>query len=269
MTAEPTIVPPDEAPPEEPEEQHGRTDLTIMEHLLELRNRVIVCALAVVIGVIACAFFWSEILDFLLEPARTNPDVGGDDFRLNSFSPTDRIVAIFKIALYGGILVASPVIVYQILAFTVPGLTAGERKVLLTGIIGAGIFLFGGMAFAYYIILPQSLEFLLGLAEDQIQNTIGIKQYSDFVIRIVFWVGISFELPMIIALAARIGLVRAGQLIRFWRYAIILVFVIAAVVTPTPDPLTQSLVAVPLMGLYLIGILFAWILYTPRLESPA
>ena len=261
MTAEPRPAIETEASEHRGQEFTGGPELTILEHLVELRNRVLVSGVALLIGILVCFFFWQEILDLMLRPAQSRL---GEEYRLASFSPTDRIVALFKIGLYGGMVVASPVIVYEVMAFVVPGLTPKERRVLFFGMFGAVFFLLAGMAFAYFIILPVSLDFLLGLASEQTETVTGIKQYTDFVVRVVFFVGLSFELPMVIALAARIGLVNARQLIGFWRYAIVLVFVVAAVVTPTPDPLTQTLVAGPLLALYVVGIAFAWILYKPR-----
>ncbi len=258
---------PEPAPEDAPPEEHPSFgEMTLMEHLRELRNRVLICSVAVVIGVVGCLYFWSDILALLMEPA---PDVLNADgelepFQVASFSPTDRIAVIFKIGLYGGLLVASPVIIYQILAFIVPGLTPRERRLILPGLFGAVAFLLGGMAFAYFIILPASLGFLLELGDDQFLTLTGAKQYIDFVTRIVFWVGVSFELPMVLAIAAKLGMVRAKQLLGFWRYAIVIVFVIAAIVTPTPDPLTQSLVAGPLFALYFVGILMAFIVQPRR-----
>ena len=358
MAIETSIVNPEELPEGVPEE-YANSDLTIMEHLVELRNRFVVSALALIVGVMVVLFFtWDppssmpNTFNILLEPARQRIDfnfktaqevivsqvevvdpvtgelvpidpetitpetafrddlgldafeldsllntfareaTGGfilpidlddinkittvedavevlgskseDNFRLASFSPTDRISAIFKVSIYGGILIAMPVLIYQTLAFIVPGLTPGERKTLLAGVLGCLVFLLGGMAFAYFVVLERALGFLLGVASENVENVIGINEYISFVTRIILWIGIAYQLPMVLALMARIGLVTAGQLLRFWRYAIVLVFVIAAIATPTPDPLTQSFVAVPLLGLYFLGVLFAWILYTPR-----
>jgi sec-independent protein translocase protein TatC len=239
-------------------------EMTLIEHLLELRTRVLISAIALVLSTLLAFYFWETILGWLLAPAREQIP----DFRVASFSPMDRIGVVFKIGLYGGLLMASPVFIYQALAFVVPGLTAAERKLLLPGILGTILFLMAGMAFAYWVILPASLGFLLSVGTEQIDNVTGIKQYIDFVTRIVFWVGISFELPMVIALLARLGMVRARQLIGFWRYAIVLIFVIAAVITPTPDPLTQTLVAGPLVVLYVVGILFAFMLQRPPRTIP-
>lgn len=248
-----------------PEDIRLPGDMTLIEHLKELRNRVIVSALAVVIGVAVCFFFWETIFGWMLAPARE--EIPG--FSVTSFSPLDRISVIFKIGMYGGLIIASPVVIYEILAFITPGLTAKEKKILFPGLIGIVIFLMLGMAFAYWVILPRSLGFLLELGGEDINDAQGIKQYTDFVTRIIFWVGICFELPVVLGIMARLGMVRAKQLLSFWRYAIVCVFVVAAVVTPTPDPLTQGLVAGPLFILYWVGVLFAWLLQRPRPVLPA
>jgi len=244
----------DRTTPRATEEFTGGPEMTLIEHLIELRRRVIISALAVVVGIIVCAVFWEDILGWLLAPARERTP----DFQVSSFSPTDRIAILFRIALYGGLLVASPVVVYEILAFVVPGLTPRERRLVLPVLFGSAVFLLGGMAFAYWIILPASLGFLLDFGSENIQNVIGIRQYVDFVTRIVFWVGVSFELPMLMMFLSRLGIATPGKLLGLWRYALVVVFIIAAVVTPTPDPLTQSLVAGPLFVLYFVGIVRAW-----------
>ena len=256
----------DASPPLEsvPAGHPGGPEMTLLDHLKELRNRVLVSAIAIVLGMLVCFIFWQDILGWLLAPAREQIE----GFRVASFSPTDRIGIIVKIGLYGGMMLASPVLIYELLAFVVPGLTPRERRLLIPGIAGTVFFLLGGMAFAYWIILPASLGFLLELGSNEIENVTGIKQYVDFVVRIVFWVGVSFELPMVMLLAARLGLVRARQLLGFWRYALIVVFVIAAVVTPTPDPITQTMVAGPLIILYFVGILFALLVQKPRDPAP-
>ena len=248
------------------ESGQGGTEMTLVEHLIELRNRVIKSAIALALGLALSAFFWETILGWLLAPARQDIP----DFKLSSFSPIDRIGIIFKIILYGGLIVSMPVILYQALAFVLPGLTSKERKMLAPGMIGAVIFLLAGMAFAYWVILPASLTFLLNVGSDNFNNVINGKEYIDFVTRIIFWVGVAFEMPIVIALAARFGLVGARQLLGFWRYAIVIIAILAAVITPTPDPLNMSLVMGPLLFLYFVGILFAWIVQKPRArEAPA
>ncbi len=238
----------------------GGAEMTLLEHLKELRNRVIICALALVIGVTVSIVFWETILGWLLAPARE--EIPG--FRLRVTSPVETIGIIFKIGIYGGLAIASPVWVYELLAFITPGLTPRERRMIFPGLIGVVLFLLAGMAFAYWIILPRSLGFLLTLGSSNIDPLITAKPYMDFATRIVFGVGIAFEVPMVLTIAAHFGLVRARQLLHFWRYAIVVVFVIAAVVTPTPDPFNQSLVGGPLLLLYFLGILMAKIVEKPR-----
>ncbi len=256
MTAAPELPPPIEPV----RDYRGGPEMTLMEHLKELRNRVLVAAVALVIATLVCFFFWEAIMGWLLAPARAQDP----DFRVASFSPTDRIGVLFRIGLYGGVLLSSPVIAYEVLAFIIPGLTPKERKMLLPGLFGIIFFLLSGMAFAYWVILPVSLDFLLHFGSDQFDDVIHAPAYISFVTRIIFWVGISFELPMVLALAARLGLVTWRALLGFWRYAIIVVFVIAAIVTPTPDPITQTFVAGPLLALYFVGVVLAYFFGQPR-----
>jgi len=246
--------------PDQEEPYFGSGEMTLLEHLRELRNRVLVCAVAVVVSMTVCLFYWETIVGWLLAPAREQHP----DFQLSVFGPTETIGVLFKVGMYGGLLLASPVVLYEFLAFVLPGLTPKERKLIFPALIGVVGFLLAGMAFAYWVILPASLSFLLDLGSENFDPVIGAKQYMDFAIRIIFWVGICFELPMVLALCARLGLVRAKQLFGFWRYAVVIIFIIAAIVTPTPDPLTQSMVAGPLLALYGVGILFAWLVQPRR-----
>jgi sec-independent protein translocase protein TatC len=258
MSAEP--APEQESYPQIAAIPSGGPEMTLLEHLKELRNRVIVSAVALVVGVVICLIFWQTILGWLLAPARAEHP----GFKLYVFSPTETIGILFKVGLYGGLILASPVWIYEFLAFVVPGLTPREKKMIFPGLVGVVFFLASGMAFAYWVILPASLGFLLDLGGENFQTAIGGPQYIGFATRIIFWVGVAFELPMVLALAARFGLVRAGQLLHFWRYAVVIIFVIAAVITPTPDPFNQSLVGFPLLGLYLIGVGMAKIVQKPR-----
>lgn len=228
-------------------------EMTLIEHLLELRNRLFVSAAAVVLGSIVCFIFWETILGWLLAPARQK--IPG--FVVVSSSPVDRVGVLFKIGMYGGFALASPIVIYEILAFIVPGLTKRERRMVLPVILATLAFLMAGMAFAYWVVLPLSLGFLLSFGKDQIQNQIRIGEYINFVLRTVFFAGLAFELPVVMGLLGWLGLVRAGRMLRFWRYAIVLVFVAACFIVPTPDPFDQTIVAVPLLGLYFLGCLLA------------
>jgi len=236
--------------------------MTLMEHLQELRFRLMVSAVGVVTGLAVSAYFGEQIIDFLKEPAKSrNPD-----FQLTFIEPFELFATYFRVSMLGGLIFGMPIILYQGLRFVSPGLKPGERRWLYLTVIGAtGLFL-GGVAFAYYVALPPALDFLLNFGSDLAQPQIRVSSYIDFVTRLLFWTGVTFETPLVIMFLGRFGIIRPGQLLRWWRLAIVGAFVIAAVVTPTIDPVTQSLVAGPIIALYFLGIVLAW-LVRPRRAS--
>ncbi len=160
-----------------------------------------------------------------------------------------------------------PVIVYQALRFVSPGLRPGERRWLYLTVLGAFILFLAGVAFAYYVALPPALDFLLNFGNDLAEPNIRVGSYIDFVTRLLFWTGVTFETPLVIMFLARFGIVSAGRLLHWWRLAFVAAFVVAAIVTPTVDPVTQSLVAGPIIVLYFLGIALAW-LVQPRRPEP-
>jgi sec-independent protein translocase protein TatC len=242
-------------------------EMTLVEHLKELRNRLMVAGIVLLVCVVASFIFWERILEFLMIPGRDAWPADRGEFRLVNFGPTDTFFLAMKIALYSGVILSTPVAVYEIMAFVVPGLTANERKLILPALFGTAFFLLLGMSFAYYVILPASLNFLFDFGNQQVETIPQATLYINFALRIIFWVDIAFELPMVIALLARLGLVTARKVLSFWRYAIVLIFILAAVITPTPDPITQTFVAGPLIVLYVVGIFLAWMVQ-PRKKEP-
>lgn len=242
-------------------------EMTLVEHLRELRNRLLIAGIALIICIVGSFIFWEQILEVLMEPGRNAWPEGEENFRLINFGPTDTFFLAMKIALYSGIILATPVLVWQIMAFVVPGLTSNERKLILPALLGTAFFMLLGMAFAYFVILPASLNFLFDFGNDQVETIPQATLYINFALRIIFWIGIAFELPMVIALLARLGIVRAKKVLGFWRYAVVLIFVLAAVITPTPDPITQTFVAGPLVVLYIVGILLAWLVQPKRKQD--
>jgi sec-independent protein translocase protein TatC len=259
-----TSVAPTGAPGGEPEPERSERYLTLVEHLQELRRRLIICAVAVVIGLAISATFTDDLLRFLKEPAEER----SQDFHLIFLEPFESFVTYFKIALMGAIVLAMPVIMYQILAFIAPGLRPNEKRWLYGTVAGSvGLFL-AGVAFAYYIALPPALGFLLNFQDDIAEPQIRLGSYFDFVLRLLFWTGVSFQTPIVVMFLARLRIVTARRLVGWWRLAIVGAFVIAAVVTPTPDPVTCTIVALPLIGLYFLGIVLAF-LVQPRGAAPA
>ncbi len=256
-----------QAPPEPvqtPEGEPSEKYLTLLEHLEELRFRLFVSAAGVVAGLIVSAFFGGRLIEFLKEPAEArNPD-----FQLQFIEPFELFATYFRVSLLGGLIFGMPVIVYQALRFVAPGLRPNERRWLYSTVAGAFLLFLGGVAFAYYIALPPALDFLLHFGNDLAEPNIRVGSYIDFVTRLLFWTGVSFETPLVVMFLARFGIVTARQLLRWWRLAIVAAFVVAAVVTPTIDPVTQSIVAGPIIVLYFLGIALAW-LVRPRREPAA
>ncbi len=247
----PAQAPPGEPPPEPPEQeqQRGKT-LTLLEHLLELRYRLMVAAGALLLGVLVSLWpLTGWFIDFLAEPGRDRVE----DFELIFTEPLEYWTSYFRVSLLLGFALSMPVIIYQLLAFVAPGLTPQERRWLYPIVLGASLAFVAGAAFAYYIELPPALSFLVGNTGD-VRPLIRIKSYIDFVTRVILVTGIVFELPLVVMGLAKLGVVTSRKLLGWWRYAIVLAFVGAAVVTPSIDPITQSLVAGPMIVLYFLGI---------------
>ncbi len=247
-----------------PEEAEGKY-MTILEHLEELRWRLFVGALWVVIGLAISAAFGERIIQFLKEPAEARRP----DFSLQFIEPFEFVMTYFRVSLLGGLIFGMPMVVYQLLMFISPGLTRQERRWVWGTVLGASILFMSGCAFAYYVALPPALSFLLQFGRDIAQPNIRIGSYIDFVTRLIFWTGVAFEVPLIVAYLARFRIVNWRQLLRWWRMAVVGAFVLAAIVTPSIDPVTQSLVAGPIIALYLLGVGLAWALEPKSQPSPS
>jgi len=170
--------------------------------------------------------------------------------------------AYFRVALLAGIAIAMPVLVYETLAFIGPGLTRAERRWVYPVALGASVAFVAGAAFAYYIELPPALRFLLN-SSGGIEPFINVTSYIDFTTRLMLVTGLVFELPLFVMGLAKLHIVSSRKLIGWWRYAFVLAFVVSAVVTPSIDPITQTLVAVPMVILYFLGIILAKLVEGP------
>ena len=249
-----------ELPPEAPEGTAREKYLTLMEHLEELRYRLFMSALGVVLGLAVSAYFGERIIEFLKQPGE---DTG--KLRLQFIEPFEMFVTYFRVSLLGGLILGMPVIVYHGLRFVAPGLTAGERRWLYGTVVGSTVLFLAGVAFAYFVALPPALDFLFNFGSGlDVEANIRIGSYIDFVTRLLFWTGVSFQTPLVIMFLGRFGIVSARQLLRWWRPAIVAAFVVSAIVTPTIDPVTQSLVAGPIIVLYFLGIVLAWLVAPKR-----
>ena len=223
--------------------------LTIIEHLEELRGRLIKSVIALTVTTLFSFVFAKQFLQLLIVPMGETPPV--------SSSPTTNIVVFTKVALISGVALAMPVLVYQLISFIAPGLTRQEKRYFYFVLPGATISFVAGIAFAYFVMLPMAIPFLKGFLSDLIHPSWFVDKYISFITSLLFWVGLSFETPLVIFFLAKLGIVTAASLSQYRKYAILVIAVIGAVITPTPDPFNMILVMVPLILLYEIGILLA------------
>ncbi len=229
------------------------TRMTIMEHLTELRERLIKSVVALLGGTVVSMAFTTQFLKILIAPM-------GDRHPI-SLRPTETIMMYFKVALIMGAVLAMPVIIYQLIRFILPGLTDQEKKYLKVIVPGATGLFATGVAFAAFVMLPFTIQYLQSFLSDIIQPTYSIDYYISFVTTLMFWVGVVFETPLIMAFLARLGILPPQTLTKNRKYAIVGLAVLAAVITPTPDPVNMALVMLPLIALYEIGVILAKLLY--------
>lgn len=222
---------------------------SIMEHLEELRDRLIKSAIALTVTTLLSFVFAKQFLQLLIAPMGDTPPV--------SSTPTTNIVVFTKVALISGVALAMPVLVYQLIGFIAPGLTRREKRYLYLILPGATLSFVAGIAFAYFVMLPMAIPFLKGFLGDIVQPNWFVDKYISFITSLLFWVGLSFETPLLIFFLAKLGIVTPAALSRNRKYAVLVIAVLSAVITPTPDPFNMILVMAPLILLYEIGILLA------------
>lgn len=234
--------------------------MTFLEHLEELRIRLIRSLLALVVGFAVCWGFADRLFLFITEPLRkAYPDV-----QFIYTEATEGFMLYMKMSFFIGIFVAAPYILYQVWAFIAPGLYPHERGYAVPFILfGSLFFVFGGL-FGHYILFPMTFEFLGQYTAGNMKFLPKVSEYYSFYSWFVLGLGAVFQLPVLIFVLARIGIVTAGFLLRQFKYACLASFVISAVITPSGDMVAQTVLAIPLIGLYAIGIVVAWIFGKPR-----
>lgn len=244
--------------PMEPLDPLDESRMTLMEHLIELRMRLIWVVGAMLVGTLISMAFAAQLIGFLQAPLEQYNEM------LIALSPTDTIVMFFKVSFTVGTVIAMPVIVYQIIAFVAPGLYPHEKRVVLLMLPGVMVLFACGAAFAYFMLLPVAIGFLQNFLSGQIDQEWTIDRYIAFITRIVFWIGVAFEMPLVVSALARIGLVSGRALRDFWRQAIVIIALVAAIITPTVDPVNMAIVMGPLGVLYGLSVALAYMLYVPR-----
>lgn len=231
-------------------QDENSASMSILKHLDELRGRLVKATVALVIAAVFTSIFAGDIIAFLMEPYGK---------RLQTLGPTESIMTYMRVALMSGAAIAMPVIVYQLLAFTLPGLTRKERRWIYMSVPFTGVLFVAGVAFAWYVMVPNAIDFLANFRKDIFLNEWTAREYISFVVSIAFWIGVAFQAPLITFILAKIGLVTPGLLIRNWRIAIVVVAVVAAFITPTVDPFNMALLMLPLLALYVLSIFLAMV----------
>jgi len=220
-------------------------------HFNELRSRLLKALIALVVCVIASFFFSEKVIAFLVEP------IGGLQ-NLQSIEVTETISVYMRVSLLSGFILALPVVAYQIIAFIAPALEKPEEKHWFYSSIPFIVILFcGGVAFTYFVMLKAAIPFLVGFMG--VTTVPRLSNYMGFVLNLMFWVGVCFEAPLVVLVLAKLKIVNTGLLLKGWRAAIVLSALLAAVITPTTDPVNMALLMAPLMGLYLLSILMAFL----------
>ncbi|WP_337286405.1 twin-arginine translocase subunit TatC [Candidatus Methylomirabilis sp.] len=246
--------------------------MSFFSHLEELRRRILISLVAIGIG-FTLTFNYSEtILRYLKRPlttdlvfSRTYPFLQsiprtGPSLDLIFLAPAEAFWMHMKIAFVAGLMIVLPIVLYQIWKFIAPGLLPHEKRYALPFVVLATVFFICGLLFCFYFVLPFALNFLLTYKTENLKPMISVGNYVDFTTKFLLGFGLVFELPLVIGIAAKMGLVTPQFLARNRKYAILAVFAIAAILTPTPDVFNQTLMAVPMYLLYEIGILAARLL---------
>jgi len=222
----------------------------ILGELDEVRKHLLRSLVALIITVGCSFWFTQDLIRLLAGPA------GGLD-SLQAIEVTESVGVFMKVALTSGIALATPYIAFEIWLFFAPGIMPRSKQLGLLSIPMALVFFFGGMAFAYYVMLPTALPFLLDFLG--IATRLRPASYFDFVTSLMFWIGVAFEFPLIIFGISAMGFIQPKTLLNQWRLAMVLIAVLAALITPTVDPVNMALVMAPMTGLYFLSILFSWL----------
>ena len=217
--------------------------MSLIDHLGELRGRIIVALVAMIIGTVVSYYYVDDIIQILIAPAG----------KLYYTKPTEAFFTYMKISIISGLIVSSPIWFYQIWAFIIPALSKGEKKVTFL-IVPSAISLFIiGVLFSYYLVLPTAIEFFIGFGTDGLQPLFSIGQYIDFVVGFIIPFGITFELPLIIVALGALGILSSQRVRSFRKIFILLAFIVGGAISPTPDMLSQTMIAGPMVLLYEIS----------------
>jgi sec-independent protein translocase protein TatC len=255
-----TSTPPDpELTPRQQAEDDSGSAMSFFDHLVELRKRLVSALAAVGIGMVVGLLLSKHFINFIIQPMTAALRANHLDANLYYTSPAGYVGLVINLGLYLGLVLAMPWVLYQIWLFVAPGLYKHERRAV-AAFIGSSMFLFlGGIAFGYFIMLPQVLTYVIGFANDgPIKPLISANEYFSLIVVVLVGLGVIFELPVVIFILSLFGIVTPKFLLKNFRYAMLLITVAAAIVTPTPDATTMLIFMAPMIVLYFVGVLVSY-----------
>jgi sec-independent protein translocase protein TatC len=232
-------------PIDPPDELVDDVEMSLFDHLEELRQRIFYALIAIVISIIGCFSAVNKIVQILEVPAQ--------GVKFLQLAPGEYFFVSIKVAGYSGLLIASPFVLYQIIQFVLPGLTRRERRFVGPIVFGSSILFVAGLVFAYVALIPAALNFFINYGGDVVEQLWSIDRYFEFVLLLLFSTGLAFQIPVIQMLLGLIGIVSSKQMLSGWKYVMLGAVILGAVLTPSTDPITQSLLAGAVLFLYFGG----------------
>ena len=229
--------------------------MPLLQHLLELRVRILWCMAAIIVGSSISLLFAERAILFLTAP------YGG---LLQVIEPTEGFSVYLRVGLTGGLALSSPLLIYQIIAFVSPGLTKRERNVMIIIVPGSLLLFVTGASFAWFVMTPAAIDFLSQFMNELFVINWTSRSFVKFVLTITLWIGLAFEMPLVLMILAWLGVVTPHKLLRGWRIAVVIIAILSAAITPTIDPFNMFLVMAPLISLYLISISLSVFPYRAR-----
>lgn len=238
------------------DESDASGKMSFLEHLDEFRKRLIVSVVALLAGFMISFTFINRVFEFIMRPLQQVLPEGG---KLIYTEPTEAFLLYMKVAALCGLLLATPIILWQAWLFIAPGLYQREKKFAIPFVVFSTVFFLCGGLFSHFMVFPWAWKFFAGFSTDYMQFTPKIAPVFSMYVKMLLSFGLVFQMPTLVFFLARLGLVTPRFLLKNAKYAILIIFIVAAVLTPGPDVVSQSLMAGPMIGLYFISVLIAWI----------
>lgn len=234
--------------------------MSFLEHLEELRRRLVYSAIAIAVGSLACWIYVERIYDFVQRPILDALTRDGMVAKLTFLNPVDPFNLYLKTAFFAGLFLTSPFVLYQVWMFISPGLYRNEKRYVFPFMFSTVFLFLSGGLFGYKMVFPDALKYLIGLGK-QFQPMITISEYTGLFLTVIIGLGVVFEMPILVFFLSLMGVVTAGWMWRNIRYAILAIFIIASILAPTPDISTMCIFAAPMIGLYVVSIGIAWFVH--------